>query len=319
MDALREAIDDCGVNDLGFKGSRFTWQRGNSPATLLRERLDRILADDEWCNLFPSWEVVHLPRYRSDHSPLLLKTGINDQFRRGNKLFKFEAMWLSKDECATVVQEAWSESNGDDVTTRLELVSNKLSSWASMAFGNLKKRKKRALARLDALQQRVQDASVMAQCHTVVDELDDIHRLEKSYWHARARANEIRDGDKNTKYFHHKASQRKRRNRIKGLLDENGVRKKGKEEMCEVVQQYFAGLFESDNPVDMDVVVAGLHSCVSAEMNERLVSPPSGDEIREALFSMHPNKAPGIDGLHALFFQKFWHIVGLDVILFVQD
>ena len=152
MDAFREAIDDCGVKDLGYKGSRFTWQRGNSPSTLIRERLDRMLADDEWCDLFPSWEVVHLPRYRSDHAPLLLKTGINDHFRRGNKLFKFEAMWLSQDECGTVVQEAWRASGGDDVLSRLEAVSNKLSSWASKAFGNLKKRKKDALSRLDALQ-----------------------------------------------------------------------------------------------------------------------------------------------------------------------
>ena len=153
----------------------------------------------------------------------------------------------------------------------------------------------------------------------MASDLDDIHRLEESYWHARARANELRDGDKNTKYFHHKASQRKRRNTINGLLDENGVWKKGREEICEIVQQYFAGLFASDRPAAMEEAVEGLAHCVSEEMNTRLVSPPTGEEVREALFSMHPNKAPGIDGLHALFFQKFWHILGADIILFVQD
>ena len=319
MDAFREAIDDCGVKDLGFKGSRFTWQRGNSPSTLIRERLDRMLGDDEWCNLFPSWEVAHLPRYRSDHAPLLLKTGINDQYRRNNKLFRFEAMWLSRDECATVVEEAWRSSGGDDVSTRLARVSNKLACWASQIFGDLKKRKKNALSGLDELQQRDQDASVIAQCHAIAGDLDAINRLEESYWHARARANEIRDGDKNTKYFHHKASQRKRRSCIKGLLDENGVWKKGREEMNEVVRHYFEDLFMSDEPVDMDEALGGLSACVSEEMNVRLVAPPSDDEVREALFSMHPNKAPGIDGLHALFFQKFWHIVGQDIVRFVQD
>lgn len=34
---------------------------------------------------------------------------------------------------------------------------------------------------------------------------------------------------------------------------------------------------------------------------------------------MHSNKAPGIYGMHALFFQKFWHIVGPDIICFVQS
>ncbi|XP_048497933.1 uncharacterized protein LOC125496499 [Beta vulgaris subsp. vulgaris] len=104
MDAFREGMHDCGVKDLGYKGSRFTWQRGNSPSTLIRERLDCMLADDDWCDLFLSWEVVHLPRYSSDHAPLLLKTRINDNFRRGNQLFKFEAMWLLSEDCGKVVE-----------------------------------------------------------------------------------------------------------------------------------------------------------------------------------------------------------------------
>ncbi|KAL5740040.1 hypothetical protein ACOSQ2_029220 [Xanthoceras sorbifolium] len=36
-------------------------------------------------------------------------------------------------------------------------------------------------------------------------------------------------------------------------------------------------------------------------------------EVRAAVFDMGPNKAPGPDGFHALFFQKFWNVVGEDV------
>ena len=47
--------------------------------------------------------------------------------------------------------------------------------------------------------------------------------------------------------------------------------------------------------------------------------PYSKDDIYAALQQMHPCKAPGPDGMHAIFCQRFWHIVGDDVTKFVSD
>ena len=40
----------------------------------------------------------------------------------------------------------------------------------------------------------------------------------------------------------------------------------------------------------------------------------SEDEIKSALWSLKPFKAPGPDGLHAGFFQRFWLVVGKSVL-----
>lgn len=46
---------------------------------------------------------------------------------------------------------------------------------------------------------------------------------------------------------------------------------------------------------------------------------PSPQEIKEAMFAIHPDKAPGPDGFSASFFQSNWNIVGPDIITEIQD
>ncbi|KAH0972719.1 hypothetical protein GBA52_024875 [Prunus armeniaca] len=45
-------------------------------------------------------------------------------------------------------------------------------------------------------------------------------------------------------------------------------------------------------------------------MNDRLLQPFTREELEHTLFQMFPTKAPGHDDMPALFFQKYWHIVG---------
>ena len=54
-------------------------------------------------------------------------------------------------------------------------------------------------------------------------------------------------------------------------------------------------------------------------MQEVLSNEYGAEEITVALFRMGPTKAPSPDGMNALFYQKFWHIVGNDVINVVLD
>ena len=49
---------------------------------------------------------------------------------------------------------------------------------------------------------------------------------------------------------------------------------------------------------------------LSTDEANSIASPPLDSEILSALNSMKPFKAPGNDGLHAGFFQRFWMIVG---------
>lgn len=72
MMAFRDFLDEYGFRDLGFRGSSFTWSRGSSRSTMIRECLDRFVACSEWQNTFQSFDIRHFPVYWSDHAPIIL-------------------------------------------------------------------------------------------------------------------------------------------------------------------------------------------------------------------------------------------------------
>ncbi|XP_026450633.1 uncharacterized protein LOC113350721 [Papaver somniferum] len=82
--------------DLGYKGPAYTWTNGREIKGLIRQRLDRVLANPEWCSCFHNAAVLHLPRIESDHAPILLNTCRN--IARAPPNYKFEAHWLSHPE-----------------------------------------------------------------------------------------------------------------------------------------------------------------------------------------------------------------------------
>ncbi|XP_031108426.1 uncharacterized protein LOC116012895 [Ipomoea triloba] len=56
---------------------------------------------------------------------------------------------------------------------------------------------------------------------------------------------------------------------------------------------------------------------VTHSQNVELLRPFEGEEVKSALFSMFPDKAPGADGMNPGFYQHFWDVVGDDVTTFV--
>ena len=49
---------------------------------------------------------------------------------------------------------------------------------------------------------------------------------------------------------------------------------------------------------------------VTDAMNLMLTRDFQASEVAQALKQMHPNTAPGLDGLPPLFYQKFWALTG---------
>lgn len=84
------------------------------------------------------------------------------------------------------------------------------------------------------------------------------------------------------------------------IKDEDRVWKETTEEIQEVIEKYFLKLFTASS-LDGKLSHREQVKQVTSEENVELISKIMAEEVRVAVFSMHPDKAPGLDGLNPAF------------------
>jgi hypothetical protein len=74
--------------------------------------------------------------------------------------------------------------------------------------------------------------------------------------------------------------------------------------ICEVAKNYFDHLFKANASLH-DPVLSLITPKITQEDSEFLVAEITKEEVKNTLFQMHPNKAPGPDGFNPAFYQHF--------------
>lgn len=138
------------------------------------------------------------------------------------------------------------------------------------------------------------------------------------YWLQRSKKLWLQSGDKNTKYFHASYNIRRRTNQIQKLQNKNGEWLSWESGLEDHVTGYYTELFSTAYSSTAEVI-----NCVSQKIsyaqNLELQTEITEEEVRPALFQMHPDKAPGPNGMTPAFHQKHWSVVGKDVIKLVRN
>jgi hypothetical protein len=137
-------------------------------------------------------------------------------------------------------------------------------------------------------------------CHS----MDELLYREEMMWLQRSRIVWLKEGDRNTKYFHHKVAARAKKNKIKRSKGDDGRTTHDKKEMETLATKFFRTLYTADPTVHPEDVVQLFEPLILDGMNADLCKEFSAEEISDALFQIGPLKAPGPDGFPDHFFSK---------------
>ncbi|XP_024200200.1 uncharacterized protein LOC112203464 [Rosa chinensis] len=228
MRGFREALGYGDLLDLGFQGAMSTWWNSD---TQLRS--------------------VPLAKRQRVHR------------------FKFEAYWLQHNDYDEVVKQAWATDVAGSpmycATKKIEFTRIQLDDWQKRTFRTRQQQMLGVRARLEELLDVPVSVEVQNENKELMSKLQRILSQEESFWKKRSKVTWLKEGDRNTSFFHRKAANRKRKNFIHGLYDENGNWCDDDAGLERVISTYFRKMFTASN-IDVEAVndtLAAIQPCVT--------------------------------------------------------
>ncbi|XP_021626941.1 uncharacterized protein LOC110625616 [Manihot esculenta] len=93
---------DLYLQDLGYVGTQFTWEKWRGTDRWVEEWLDRAVASRSWISWFGAAKIYHISHTSSDHIPIFLDLR---KFvpKVQTKNFKFQNHWSYEEECGRLV------------------------------------------------------------------------------------------------------------------------------------------------------------------------------------------------------------------------
>lgn len=313
MDDFNNFVHDMLLTEIPATNRWFTWFRGAS-----KSKLDRLFVNPKWIATFPNLKVSLLKRSLSDHCPLLTKTTDRNW---GPKPFRFQNCWLSYPGCLKFIRENWKQDDRMQLNKKLNLMKLQFKEWNSNVFGHIDHN-------INALEEKIQkldstsnnrelDESELSERKKAQQDLWTWLKRKEVFWAQNSRAKWLKEGDKNTWYFHTLASIRKRKNSISSLpingcdiVDPAGLKR---EEV-----KYFQEIFTEEHPNQPTFNGLAFRQ-ISPHQSSSLIAPFSKKEIDEAVASCNAQKSPGPDGFNFSFIKSAWDIIKEDIYRMVDD
>ena len=223
-----------------------------------------------------------------------------------------------------MIKKAWAKGGkGETGLTlakeKIKVCGTELLAWGSSKTNPDTEEIKRLQHRIEALNSAEATMENRAEFLEVSKKMDALLMKQEIFWAQRSRIPWLKHGDRNTKFFHAKASQWRRKNYIQRIKNGDNEWVDGSDDIAKVATDYFENLFLVGRCDQKEECLSVVPHKVTLEMQEVLSSDFSAEEVKAALFQMGPTKAPGPDGMNALFYQKFWNVVSNNVVNDVLD
>ncbi|KAH7864873.1 hypothetical protein Vadar_019674 [Vaccinium darrowii] len=293
------------VDDLAIKGLWFTWTSKCGGMGNRKSKLDRAMINSHWQDYFSNTKSVFGAPGISDHSTILVTIRLSSG---GEKPFKFFDFWMSNPQFKTLFLQAWNQRVSGQPMARLSLKLKCLKSLLRIlnksCFSDLSKRVMEAKEELVRIQEKfsqstMDSATLMMEREALLKYID-LSKAEESFERQKSWVQWLALGDQNNKFFHRKMAANTMRKKILSIGDGRGNRVEDPIEVKKLIIQFYKDLWGTGfngRRAAGDIMLHLLQNKVPEDMKSCLITAVSNLEVKNAMFSIKGDKAPGPDGL----------------------
>ncbi|WMV45528.1 hypothetical protein MTR67_038913 [Solanum verrucosum] len=161
----------------------------------------------------------------------------------------------------------------------------------------------------------------------ITEEMESSKEVQKwtlarnKFMQQRSKCQWLKLGDYNTKFFHQMLKARRSNNRIFSVQNLAGKTQTNLEQIVEAFVKFHSELLGSA-AIERDHVhsqVVNMGTMVNQEQRGLLEARVTDNEIKEALWAISGDKAPGPDCFESQFFKDSWEITKNDILEFIRE
>ncbi|XP_062075457.1 uncharacterized protein LOC133779519 [Humulus lupulus] len=276
-------LADAYLEPLKSVGSYFTWTNNQHGATRIYTKIDHVLINEKWVDLFPqatamfSWEAI------SDHCSCLVKLQVHEKL--GVRIFRFYDYWIEHQEFHTQVLRSWNQPiNATGIRAiylKMLRLKHCLKAFNTDKIGDLKANFYKAKETFQAARLQAQTFPHMLDFQEVEKEAAEAYSAQEKLYQS-------------------------------FLIQRNGTVVDNFSDVFSHFVGHFRDFLGSSSSalgsINNQIVEMGPQLSVTQQM--KLLKPFSRKEIRESLFSIPITKSPGPDGFGSGFYKAVWNDIG---------
>lgn len=327
---LKDFINNNWLIDVSTSNGLYTWTNKRAKPMQIASRLDRFLISDNAIHTGGEFLAHIVPFSGSDHWPVALQW--NRPGTSINRPFRFEAFWLSHPEFKEFIQTTWQTCNPMAPTKmarfqkKIKFLKGEIKKWNKNTFGNIFKEKEILIQEIINIQQTIitegRTEELMTKEQQAEHKLLERDMQEEILWRQKSRIRWLKEGEKNTKFFHKTTVQRRMHNQISQLTNAQGEIIETQADMEQEFLQYFKTMSQEPNinrTGEIETIVNNIPRLITEEHNTLLLKPINLEEVEAAVKLLKTGKAPGPDGFTSNFFQHFWELIKWEVWQLVEE